>query len=77
MARKPAAVNKRLANRVMWGLEDIMAACISLRRALTVARQRAEALQDVLILGRLGDIGEQVAIIERRAVDARRGEYRQ
>ena len=75
MARKPAVAVKRLANRVCWGLEDIMAACQKLREAQRLARLRAEQLQDVIILARLADIGEQLSVIERRARAARHGEY--
>lgn len=75
MARKPSVANKRLANKVIWALEDIIAACHTLREAVRVTRLRAEQLQDVLILARLGEISDQIALIEGRARAARRGEY--
>jgi len=67
--------NKRLANKVMWALEDIIGCCLTMRDAITAARRRAEQTQDVIVLARLGDIADQVGVIERRARQARRGEY--
>ena len=75
MARRPMVANKRLANNVIAGLEDILAACQYINEDVRQCRHRAEALQDVLMLARLGDITERIAAIERRARAARRGEY--
>ena len=75
MPRKKTVANKRLANRVIWALEDIAAITADLWGVLGYARDRAERLQDPILLARLGEIGQGLASIERKTRGARNGEY--
>ena len=66
----------RLANRTIWAIEDIMAESLNARRALKKAIDRAGRQLDPSLLHSLLEISTALASIERLALDARQGEYR-
>lgn len=72
----PDVVNKRLANRVIWGLEDIGAIAL---HALTIwekARMRAQLrCADPALMLALAEIKGDLAEIRVLAAAARQGEY--
>lgn len=65
----------RLANKTIWALEDIVALCIDARRAWEKAHRRAEGYMDPGLAMSLGTLSNALAKIERKAREARRGEY--
>lgn len=65
----------RLANKTIWAIEDIVAACRGARRAWRNANERARNQMDTVMLIALNQLGDELAIIETLARDARRGEY--
>lgn len=81
--------NKRLANKVIWNLEDIQAIVkdlweidVSIYGPWCEAVERAEKQQDAIMLKHLALLSERLAHlsrglarIERKARDAREGEY--
>jgi hypothetical protein len=66
---------KRLANKVIWALEDIVAICRTTRPEWQEAMERAEQRMDPQMLMALARMRDAFAEIERKARDARRGEY--
>jgi hypothetical protein len=66
----------RLANRTIWAIEDIMAESLNARRALKKAVDHADRQLDPSLLHSLLEISTALASIERLALDARQGEYR-
>lgn len=75
MPSKTHVANKRLSNRVIWGLESILAACLSSRRALDSAMDRAEQRMDTETLLELCQVDRELSFIQRKARDARAGVY--
>lgn len=67
----------RLANKTIWALEDIIAACSDGREAWRQAMNRAEKTMDATLMASLAKISDRLAEIERKARDARQGEYNQ
>jgi len=67
--------NKRLANNVIHGLEDIVALCKDLWGPLRAAQRRAAKQQDAIMLDHLSGMAEGLAKIERTARLARQGKY--
>lgn len=67
--------NKRLANKVIWGLEDITALCRTARSQWDAMMARAEEQSDHVMLVHLARMRDTLAEIDRRARDARQGEY--
>ncbi len=65
----------RLANKTIWALEDIVAACKDAREAWRQAMERAEKTMDATLMASLARISDRLAEIERKARDARQGEY--
>ena len=68
-------VSVRLPNKVIWGLEAILASVLASRRTLRAAIERARALEDSELLAALVLLQGSVSSIGARAKDARRGEY--
>lgn len=66
---------RRLANKTIWALEDIIASCRIARRAIDDAQARVQELMDPLILKHLLTISTNLAEIETKARDARQGKY--
>lgn len=60
---------------MIWALEDIAAITADLWLVLGFARERAEHLQDPILLARIGEIAQLLASIERKTRGARNGEY--
>ena len=71
------ASKTRVPNKVLWGLEDILAAGITARDAWKTAYGQAKRQMDPVGLAALGTLRDQLAVIERVAMSARRGEYRE
>lgn len=69
------ATKTRLANKTIWALEDIIAACLDARGAWRKAMERAERQMDPIMLRSLAVLSDRLAEIERRAKDAREGRY--
>ena len=82
-------VTKRLANKVIWNLEEIQAICLALWEIDILepwleAVKRAEAHHDAVMLRILAQMMErqqrlwkELARIERKARDARQGEWKE
>lgn len=66
--------NKRLANKVIWSLEDIIALCRVARPEWQKAMERAEERMDPIMLMALAKMRDAFAEIERKAKNARQGE---
>lgn len=75
MPNQTTIANKRLANRVIWNLEDIVAIVQEARREVDAAMKRAENAMDISMVRRLVEVDRRLTEIEHRARDARRGEY--
>lgn len=76
MTSKGAKIaNKRLANKVIWALEDIVGFCRNAQDDWETAMKRAEKQMDPQMLLALARIRDQFALIERYAKAARNGEY--
>ncbi len=67
----------RLANKVIWGLEDILATCLELQRVVDAAMDLADEQMDPKMLRFLVRIDRGLTKIQRKAADARRGRYEQ
>jgi hypothetical protein len=67
----------RIPNKLIWGLEDILACCLDARDAWRQAHRRARQQMDPVMLAALATLSDRLAEIERRARDARNGEYDQ
>lgn len=65
----------RLANKTIWALEDIIAACGEGRVAWRQAMQRAERSMDAVLMASLARLSDRLAVIERKARGARNGDY--
>jgi len=65
----------RLPNKVIWGVEDILARCLRMRDALERLTERARVLEDSALLSELVTLEIELSSIRARAVDARRGTY--
>lgn len=65
----------RLANKTIWALEDIIAATIEAREAWRQAMRQAEKSMNVTLLASLATMSDRLAEIERKARDARQGDY--
>ena len=76
MPRKPTVANKRLANKIIWALEDIQAICLDLRDVWRYCVDRATENQDPVMLAYLARFRDRLADIEATAHAARHGEYR-
>lgn len=75
MASKSQVANKRLANKVIWSLEDIVALCRDAQPDWERAMKRAEKQMDPVMLLSLARIRDTLALIERKAKAARQGKY--
>ena len=75
MPRKPTVANKRLANKVIWALEDIVAMCHDLRDVWAYCVDRATENQDPVMLAYLARFRDRLASIDATAQAARHGEY--
>jgi hypothetical protein len=72
----PDVANKRLSNRVIWGLEDITAAAQHALAMWEKARTRAQLkCADPALLLALAEIKGDLAEIRLLAAAARQGEY--
>lgn len=67
----------RLANKTMWALEDLSAACADLWAAWRICHDRAKLLMDPVLLAGLSEIATTLATAERKIRQARSGEYEQ
>lgn len=67
----------RLANKTIWALEDIIALSIEARKAWQKAMERAERSMDVALMASLATMSDRLAEIERKAREARQGDYNQ
>ena len=65
----------RLANKTIWALEDIIAATIDARDAWRDAMKQADRTMDVVLVVSLAKLSDRLAEIERKARDARQGDY--
>ena len=69
-------VNKRLANKVIAGLEDIMALALHASRVWETAKERAQLrCADPALMLALAEIKGDLAEIRLLAAAARQGEY--
>lgn len=68
-------VNRRLANKAQWGLQDVVAAAMDGRREVDAAMGLAAERMDPLLLLRLGRIADCLFFVERQARNALNGEY--
>ena len=68
---------KRLANRVIWGLEDIVALCREADGECAAVQALAREGMDVALMHRASNLRAMVNAIWRKTVDARHGEYRE
>jgi hypothetical protein len=66
---------KRLANVVIWTLEDIVGLCAQAQPEALAALQRAEEKMDPILIARLARIVTALSHIEIKATHARQGEY--
>lgn len=72
----PDVVNKRLSNRVIWGLEDIGAIALHALAIWEKARERAQLrCADPALMLALAEIKGDLAEIRLLAAAARQGEY--
>ena len=66
---------KKMPDKVVWSLEDILALCGHAKREQDVAIKRAETVMDAVLMVSLARLGQQLTMIERKAFKARQGEY--
>jgi hypothetical protein len=66
----------RLANKTIWALEDILAACGNCRGAWQACFEIAKRRMDPAMLAGLAEIRDNIATVERTARLARAGEYK-
>jgi hypothetical protein len=71
------ATKPRLANNTIAALEDIHALCMDAWTALQAACERAERDMDPVMLAKLNRVLAAVAMIDRKATQARQGKYEQ
>ena len=67
----------RLASKTIWALEDILALCQDARKAWQRAMRQVEKGMDPIMMGSLAVIRDRLAEVERKARDARAGDYRE
>ena len=65
----------RLANKTIWALEDIIVLSVDARKAWQKAMKQAERSMDVTLIASLAKLSDRLAEIERKARDARQGDY--
>lgn len=82
MSRKTATAreagkvaNRRLANVVIWNLEDITGLCVVAQDDAMHALARAEAKMDPVLTARIARLVSAIARIDAKARAARNGEY--
>jgi hypothetical protein len=69
------ASKTRLANKTIWALEDIIAHCQNARRAYETLKKQARQQMDPLAMLALIQLSDDLAAIERKAINARQGKY--
>jgi len=67
--------SERLPNKVIWGIEDVLARCLRAGRALDETIERARVLNDSPLMSSLLALQGELFSIRARAADARRGTY--
>lgn len=66
----------RLANKTQWALQDILDETAAASRQWQKAMERAEEKMDLSLIHALARMRDNLAVIERKATDALKGEYR-
>ena len=66
---------KRMPDKVLWSLEDVLVIIEHAKRDHARAIKRAEASMDAVQMVTLARLGQQLTMIERKAWAARHGEY--
>ncbi len=74
-SKRRGVANKRLANRTISNLEDILAACLKTQRLMNEAMTVAEKKMDVQMLMLLTRIDRELTFVQRKAQNARDGKY--
>lgn len=69
--------SKRMPDNVLHNLQDILDETAAASRHWTIAMDRAEKSLDISLINALARLRDNLAIIERKATDAVRVEYRQ
>ncbi len=67
--------NKRLANKVISGLEDINALCQYAEQECIALQEIAREAQNVRLMAHASNLRSTIGVIWRKAVDARHGKY--
>lgn len=66
---------KKMPDKVVHGLEDILALCQHAKKEWMFAVKRAEVSLDPVAMVSLSRLGNHLTLIERKAFKARQGEY--
>lgn len=74
-SKRVSVANKRLANRTIWALEDIVGACRKAQEDWELAVKQAERRMDPEMLLALALLRDKIARIEQIARLARSGQY--
>ena len=74
-SKRSSVANKRLANKTIWALEDIVALCREAQRDWEQAIEQAEKKMDPIMLLSLALLRDRIAQIEQIARLARSGQY--
>jgi hypothetical protein len=74
-SKRSSVANKRLANKTIWALEDIVALCIEAQEDWKSAIEQAEKRMDPTMLLSLAMLRDRIAQIQEIARLARQGQY--
>lgn len=66
---------KKMPDKVVWSLEDILALCTQAKKEQDAAFRQAETVMDAVLMVSLARLGQLLTLIERKAFKARQGEY--
>lgn len=67
----------RVANKAQWAFQDIMDEMASISKYWDAAMARAEVHMDIALINSLARMRDRLAVVERKASDGLRNEYRQ
>lgn len=66
---------KKMPDKVVWSLEDILTLCQQAKKEQLAAINRAEKVMDTALMVSLSKLGQHLTMIERKAFKARQGDY--
>lgn len=74
-SKRRDVAKSRLANKTIWNLEEILAACVENQRLMDEMMDLAEKKMDTKMLLLLARLNRSLTFIQRKAQHARSGEY--